>query len=974
MLRRLIPAAAATAAAAACVLGAMTLLSAQGVEAPRPVPARPATAAPASQPAPPAKPAPRPTARPAPAPAAAVPKVAFEKHVLPNGLELILHVDRKLPIVHVNQWFHVGSKNEVPGRTGFAHLFEHLMFQGSTHVPGEYFSIIEKMGANLREGGVNGTTSGDRTNYFATVPSANLEALLWVESDRLATMLDQTDQKKLDNQRDVVKNERRQGVDDPPYGRAYELLVTNFAPAGHPYSWPGIGSMEDLTAASLDDVKAFFRRYYTPNNLSLVIAGDFDPAEAKRLVEKYFGGLAPGPALDRPRRWIPIIDGERVVEVNDRVPAARTYVAYIAPEYFGADEAAMQIVARILGDGLSSRLEKALVYDKPLASEVNVGYDAQEIAGGFVVVATARDGVALTELEQVITRELQLLARTGPTQAELDRARTKQEFQFISGLERIGGFGGKADLLNQYNTFLGDPGKFDADLGRYRALTVADVRGAAQRWLATPNRLIVRFHPEPSGRQTETALDRSKQPAFGADRPFVAPTVQTAKLENGLEVHVVERDDLPKVSVSFATRAGAIADPAGAPGTAAMTMRTIDLGTKTRSALQIENALGDLGVTLAGGVQREISAVGFEVLTRNLPPAFAILADVVQRPTFPASEVEREKKRQIDALLQGEKDPGTIAGRLRGVLAFGVDHPYGWPAQGFVRTIEPLSRQQLADFHAARFKPASSILVFVGQISLADATALARQHFGAWTGGAAAAVSLPAPKPAPAGRLYVYDRQDAAQTMIMQFLVAPRRAIADYAPLVMADAVWGGGGFGTRLNLNLREEKGYSYGVFSNLVLMREAGIWYAAGPVQTDKTSESVAEFDKELKAIAGGRPISEDEFQSAKQTKVRGFAQSFESYSRVGDEIERLWALGLPMTELQREYDDVSKATLPSAIAAAKLHARPDRAAMILVGDRASIEAKVRDLKVGDIVVVDAEGRPVAGGATSSPSSSAR
>jgi zinc protease len=936
--------------------------AAQGVEAPRP--------APAAKPAP----APRPAAKPAAVPAPAAPKVAFEKHVLPNGLQLILHVDRKLPIVHVNQWFHVGSKNEEPRRSGFAHLFEHLMFQGSTHVPGEYFSLIEKMGANLREGGVNGTTNSDRTNYFATVPSANLETLLWVESDRLATLLDQTDQKKLDNQRDVVKNERRQGVDDPPYGRAYEVLTLNAAPAGHPYSWTVIGSMEDLSAASLDDVKAFFRRYYTPNNLSLVIAGDFDPADAKRLVEKYFGGLAPGPALERPRRWIPEFEGERVIEVADRVPAPRTYLVYSAPEYFGADDAAMQMASRILGDGLSSRLEKALIYDKPLASEVNVGYDAQEIAGGVLISATARDGVSLGDLEKVITQELQLLARTGPTQAELDRARTKQEFQFISGLERIGGFGGKADLLNQYNTFLGDPGKFEADLGRYRALTVADVRGAAQRWLATPNRLIVRFHPEASGRVTTTTLDRSKQPAFGADRPFVAPAVQTAKLENGLEIYVVERDDLPKVAVSFATRAGAIADPAGSPGTAAMVMRTIDLGTKTRNALAIESALGDLGVTLDGGVQREISTIGFEVLSRNLGPAFAILADVVQRPIFPASEVEREKKRQIDGLQQGEKDPGSIAARLRGILAFGVEHPYGWPAQGFTRTIEPLTRQQLADFHAARFRPGSSAVIFVGQITLKDATSLARQHFGGWTGGAAAAVSLPAPKPAQAGRLYLYDRQDAAQTVITQFLLAPKRAIADYTPLLMADAVWGGGGFGTRLNLNLREDKGYSYGVFSNLQLLREAGIWYASGPVQTDKTSESVAEFDKELKAIAGGKPISEDEFASAKQTKVRGFAQTFESYTRVGDQLERLWALGLPMSELQGEYDEAAKATLPAAMAAAKLHARPDRASMILVGDRAKIEGKVRDLKVGDIVVVDAEGRPVAGGAPAASGSPAR
>ena len=959
-------------AATGCLLGAAALLAAQAVEAPRPAPAKPpaTTQAPATPAAKPA--APKPAARPA---AQAAPKVAFEKHVLPNGLQLILHVDRKLPIVHVNQWFHVGSKNEKPGRTGFAHLFEHLMFQGSGHVPGEYFSLIEKMGANLREGGVNGTTDSDRTNYFATVPSANLETLLWIESDRLATLLDVTDQKKLDNQRDVVKNERRQGLDDPPYGRSIELIVNNLSPLGHPYSWLVIGSMEDLTAASLDDVKEFFRRYYTPNNLSLVIAGDFDPAEARRLVEKYYGGLPPGPALERPRRWIPQLDGERLVEATDRVPAARTYIAWPAPEYFAADDAAVMMASRILADGLSSRLQKALVYDKPLATEVNFYQESAEIAGGLIIDATAREGVALPDIEKVITDEIAKLARLGPTQAELDRARTKQEFGFISGLEAIGGFGGKADLLNKYNTFLGDPGKFEADLARFRALTVADVRNATAKWLATPNRLIVRFTPEASGRPPADTLDRSTQPAFGADKPFVAPQVQTTKLDNGLEIYVVERQDLPKVAVRFTTRAGAIADPAGAPGTAAMVMRTLDMGTKTRSALQIESALGDLGVTLGGGAQRESAVVGFEALARNLAPAFAIFADVVQHPTFPAAEVDREKKRQIDMLVQQEKDPGVTAARLRNLLAFGADHPYGWPAQGYPRTIEALTRTNLAEFHAARFKAASSALVFVGQITLADATALAKQHFGAWPGGAAPAVSLPAPKPAPGGRIYLVDRQDAAQTTILQFLPAPRRSTSDRAALAMADAVWGGGGFGTRLNLNLREDKGYSYGVFSNLAQLREAGVWYASGPVQTDKTSEAVAEFDKEMKALAGAKPISEDEFAFARQTKVRGFAQSFESYSRVIDQVERLWSLGLPMKELQTEYDEAASATLAGALAAAKMHARPDRASMILVGDRAKIEAKVRALNVGEVLLVDGEGRPVTnGGAAGSPSSSLR
>ncbi len=300
----------------------------------------------------------------------ATPKVEFEKYTLPNGLQVILHVDRKLPIVHVNQWFHVGSKNEKPGRTGFAHLFEHMMFQGSKNAEGEYFTYAERAGANVFEGGVNGTTSQDRTNYFATVPSANLENVLWFESDRLATLADVTTKEKLDNQRDVVKNERRQGLENQPYGRWYPLISEAVFPKGHPYSWPVIGSQEDLTNASLDDVKEFFRTYYTPNNLSLVIAGDFEPAEAKRLVEKYFADIPPGPALDRPAKWIPRLDAEKLVQVNDRVSLERVYIGWPGAEYFSAGDATLDITARILSDGLSSRLNRALVYDRQIATNV----------------------------------------------------------------------------------------------------------------------------------------------------------------------------------------------------------------------------------------------------------------------------------------------------------------------------------------------------------------------------------------------------------------------------------------------------------------------------------------------------------------------------------------------------------------------------------------------------------------------------
>jgi len=418
---------------------------------------------------------------------------------------VILHEDHSVPQVVVNVSYNVGSRFEVAKRTGFAHLFEHLMFQGSKNAQGEYFDYAEKAGANIAEGGVNGTTSQDRTNYFVTAPSANLEHLLWLEADRLATLLDTTTQEKLDEQRKVVKNERRQSYENQPYGRWLPLMYAAAYPNGHPYSWPVIGSQEDLSAATLEDVKEFFRQYYSPSNLSLVVAGDFDPAEAKRLVQKYFGDIAPGPALDRPARWVQSLTTEKIVEVSDRISLERVYMGWPTPEYFSADDAAIDIAARILADGLSSRLNKTLVYDKQLATAVTSFNITGEIASVFVVQATARPGASLQEIERTVTAEITRLAKEGPTVAELDRARTKQESEFISGLERIGGFEGKSDVLNRYNTFLGTPDRMAADLQRYRALTPAAVQQAVVRWIDTQNRVLIRFHPEQSARPTGTS-------------------------------------------------------------------------------------------------------------------------------------------------------------------------------------------------------------------------------------------------------------------------------------------------------------------------------------------------------------------------------------------------------------------------------------------------------------------------------------
>lgn len=889
-----------------------------------------------------------------------VPKIEFEKYTLPNGLQVILHVDKKLPVVHVNQWFHVGSANERLGRSGFAHLFEHMMFQGSKNANKEYFEYVEAAGANLLEGGVNGTTNQDRTNYFATVPSGNLENLLWIEADRLATLPDALDRTKLDNQIMVVRNERRQGLENQPYGRWYKLVTSNLFPVGHPYHTDVIGEHEDLAASSLDDVKDFFRQYYTPNDLSLVIAGDFDPAEAKRLVEKYFGTIPPGPALDRPAKAAVRLDSEKVIEVRDRVPQERTYFAWHTPSYFEPGDAELELAATILTDGLSARLNKALIYDKQLASNTAAFQSGQPLSGVFAAWVTARPGASLQQIEDAVTAEIARLAKEGPTSEELDRAKTKWEFGFISGLQAIGGFGGKSDRLNQYNTFLGDPGKFDADLQRHNSVTADSLKAAVDRYLNTRNRVLVRFRPATATGASNVAVDRIKEPPLGGDRPFKAPEVKTAKLENGMDIYVVEKPELPKVAVALATRAGSIADTNGKAGLSSLTSRIMRRGTANRDAIAIDETLGNLGTSIGGGVAREMASFNIDVLKRNLSPAVGVLADVALNPTFPASEFEREKKLALDGLAQASSNPNSVASRVAPMIAFGPDHPYGRPSSGLPASVSAITREDLVQFHKTYWKPGSSAMVFVGDITLAEATALARQHFGSWTGGAAPAVRVPAPDPMPVAKVYLVDKPGSAQTIVAHILKAPERSSPDYYSLALANAVYGGG-FGTRLNLNLREDKGYSYGVFAFPSHMTSGGTWIASGGVQTDKTKEAVAEFVKELSYIAGEKPITEKEFVTARLAKTRGYAQQFEAYGRITGQIADLWMFGLPMTYLQAETDELNKLQLATVNAVAAKYAAPAGTALLLVGDRSKIEAGIRELNLGEIVILDVEGNRV-------------
>ena len=512
----------------------------------------------------------------------------------------------------------------------------------------------------------------------------------------------------------------------------------------------------------------------------------------------------------------------------------------------------------------------------------------------------------------------------------------------------------------KYNTFLGDPNKFEADVERHRNATLESVRDAVARYLDTRSRLLVRFRVESSGRESQVEFDRSKEPPLGADRPFNAPEVKSAKLENGMEILVVERNDLPKLAVTLATRAGSAADPAGKEGLADMTVAMMKRGTKTKDALEIEEALGDLGASVTAAAGCEHASLSLEVLKRNLTPALTILADIVRDPAFSDTEAEREREQRLDTLAQESQDATAIAVRVGTMLIFGADHPYGRPAQGLPQTIERITRDDLAWFYETYWKPGSSALIFIGDITLDEATELANQNFGLWSGGAAPSIQIPAPRPAGPGKVYLVDRQDAAQTFVAQILPAPPRESDDYYAMSLADMVWGGG-FSTRLNMNLREDKGYSYGAYSYPLFYSKAGAWSSQAGIQTDKTKEALVEFDKELRYLAGEKPISDEELLEAKAKRIRGYAQQFESLNQIAGQIAALWVYSLPMTEMQREPTQLDKTTLDAVNAVASKYAAPVTATTLLVGDLSEIEAGVRELNLGEVIVLDVEGNPV-------------
>ena len=913
-----------------------------------------------------------------------LPQIKYEKIKLKNGLDVILYEDHRLPLVAVNLWYHVGPANERPGLTGFAHLFEHMMFQGSQHVgPKAHFRYLEGAGAS----DINGTTEPDRTNYFETLPSNQLELALWLESDRMGYLLETLDREKLANQRDVVRNERRQGVENEPYGLVEEQLYHQLFPKNHPYYADVIGSHEDIEAARLNDVRQFFRQYYTPNNASLAITGDIDPAKTKALVEKYFGTIPAGPPVPKITAVTPPITSERRSVVSDQVELPRVYMGWITPPIYKPGDAEADLLAQLLGGGKSSRLYKTLVYEKQIAQDVQVDNQSQLLGSIFEIQATAKPGVKPEDLERAIHDELAKLRSEGPTQAELERARNVIETRVIQALERLGGFGGVADRLNRYNHYLNDPGYLAKDIARYNNATVADLKRVANAALL-PNASVVVYglpgkkviddpprtkeEQEKEAKQTSTVAStmpdepwRRTAPQPGPLSQMSLPVPSTIKLSNGLTVLLVEEHKLPVVSAHLVVLTGSDANPVKKPGLASFTAAMLTEGTNRRSALEIADDAAQIGASIGSISTTDFSSASIRLLKQNVEPGLDLLSDIGLNPKFDPAEIERIRKQRQTDILQIKDQPVRLAFGALLKQVYGPDHPYGYREIGTAESNAAITGEDMLNFWKRGYVPGNSALVLAGDLTGEEARSLAEKYFGSWKGGA----SRHAPPPVEtktSKMIYIVDKPAAPQTYVVAGGLGVPRSSPDYVPIeVMNKAL--GGLFSSRINMNLREEHGYTYGAFSLFFYRRGPGIFGAGGAIRTDATAPAVGEILKELERIHTA-PLTADELKLAKDAFSLSLAGLFETSERTAGTIGTLFTYELPLDyygQLPEKINAVNSADV-QRVATEYIH--PDSSIVIAVGDRAKIEPELKKLSIGPIETVDYDGNPVKDGAGSS------
>lgn len=881
-------------------------------------------------------------------------EINHQSFTLPNGLTVIVHEDRKAPIVAVNVWYGVGSKDEGPSQTGFAHLFEHLMFNGTENYDDEYFGPFEKAGAT----DMNGTTNNDRTNYFQNVPTPALDMALWMESDRMGHLLGAVTQNKLDEQRGVVQNEKRQG-EAQPYGRVFSVLAEETFPAGHPYSWSVIGSMEDLNAASLDDVHQWFEDYYGAANAVIVLAGDIDLETAKEKVTKYFGHIEAGKPLTKTKSWVAKSTGTKRMTMEDNVPASRMYKVWNTAEMGTKDSDYLGLLVDIFANGKNSRLYQRLVYDEQIASAVfGFQYD-RVLAGQFIIGADAKPDVELSAIEAIVDEELQRLLKEGPTADELARVKFRQAANFVRGAERIGGFGGKSDILAAGEVYHDNPAFYQQQLETLQNTTAADIQSAMGKWL-TDGAFVLNVVPQPNYMTGESQADRSELPTVGALPELDLPELTTFTLSNGLEVALAERHDVPTVQMSLVFDSGYAADFGDKPGTASFTMNMLKEGTTNRDALELQADLDSLGTNLNASASLDSSRISMDTLTTNLSPSLEIFADVLLNASFSADEIERKRSIWLQNITKEKAQPQAQALRVLPGLLFGNNHAYSVPltGSGTVDSISALTRDDLVSHRETWLRPDNARLVIVGDTTAEAIKPILEQQLANWQQPSS---SKPSKQFVPvaqqqSNRVFLIDQPGSPQATIIAGQLAPSGNTSDAEAIDVMNTILGGS-FTSRLNMNLREDKGWSYGVRSTWLDADAQGIYLTVAPVQSDKTKASIQEILRELTGYIGDETATPAELEKVKSNKTAKLPGAYETKGALLQAIVNALEKEQDMAWLENYGERVRSLQLDAIHTVADDVLRPNALTWVIVGDLAQIEEQVRSLNLGEVTVLDAD-----------------
>jgi zinc protease len=911
-----------------------------------------------------------------------LPEIKYEKYTLPNGLTVLTHEDHRLPLVAVDLWYHVGPLNERPGRTGFAHLFEHMMFEGSEHV-GEkaHIKYVESAGAT----DVNGTTEFDRTNYFETMPSNQLELALWLESDRMGFLMEGLDREKLKNQRDVVRNERRQG-EGRPYDVADEAAYHALFPKGHPYYGNVIGSHQDIESARIADVRDFHQQYYTPNNASIAIAGDFDPAKLKQLLTKYFGPIPTGPKVAPVTATTPAITAQRRVTVTDTVQLPRLSVAWLTPARFTPDSYSVDSAIFAFGGSKASRLNEALVYKSQTAQSITCDNSSYKLTGVASCDITAKPGVKLEDLEATFWAELAKLQNEGPTAEEVEAGKALSLTQKISGLERLGGFGGIADTLNQYNQYTGDPGFLPRDVAMDEAVTVASVKAATQKYMSKDSAVVVYCTPgekkledvprspedtdanvkieNPYTPAFEKAQDwRKTKPAPGPAPAIHLPTAEAFSLENGLKVFLTENHALPVVTAELVSLAGAESNVPSKAGLATLTSEVMRDGTESRSLEKLAQDQERIGTRVGTGASMDFGLVTISLLTYHMDEGLALLADVAQKPAFRDQDVERRRKQRLVRITQETDSVARMAARVGPRVLYG-DQPYGMSESGTTESVKSITGTDVSGFYKQHYGPSNSALVLAGDLTRSQAEEVARKYFGSWNNPVAGAAEIPAPPAPQPTRVIIVDKPGAPQTALFAYGLGVPASSPDVPTLDVLDYTLGSA-FGSRINMNLREVHGYTYGAYSGFTEHRGGGTFFAGSLVRTDVTAPAAKEMMSEIRNFPD-KPSTAEELAAAKEASIRSLPGQFDTNAAVASAIGTLFLYNRPLdyyAKLPATYEAITEADIARA---AKQYLHPDQLVIVTAGDRSKIEAGLKDAGLGPIEVRDVNGNPVtAGGA---------